>query len=307
MSVPSRHTAGSLAELLDDAQLSEEGEPSAELDYRSSPRFMLFLPIHVRTPTGSGLGPAHGYQLTDISNSGLAFTSAHPFEPGHSLLVELCANNTYWSGRVQVAHCTKTLSGYVVGGEAVESLPSHNEPPPDDHAAGRRQRIASLDQLRGEIHQVVRSYRLGRRTWGLLGASAKENIRKVIAALPGLSSENGEEGYRESERMRTRGDVQMVLALNYGWKRLHPRIVDVSEGGVGLRIPLERLDDQVERDLAGEFEISPKMFAILGFGSEPSTLWIPARVVDCVVDTDCMLRVGVQFDTGEALDAFMAT
>ena len=305
-SVPGRQTAELLSELVDGAQLWDEVEPGTELGQRSSSRFMVFLPVYVRTPSESGIGEAHGYQLIDISPSGLGFTSDHPFEPGYSVLVELCANNTHWNGRMQVVHCTETVSGYQVGCKVVDSPPSQNSLPSDDDYPARQRGSTSLQDLRDEVYRAMRAYCLARRTWGLLGASVKKNVRKVIAGLPPLPTEAPRDCRRKHQRLRMEGDVHLVLGLDSGWRRMRPRIVDASRDGVGLLFPLDRVDDQVEQELVGEFKIRAGIPALVGFGAGPNTLWVPVRIVNCVVNNDCMLRVGAEFNAEAALDAFRA-
>jgi len=305
-----RQAAGSLQDLIGGFPDMAKFERDAWLGKRGSPRYKLSVPVWIRPLTEAGPGPAHPYELRDISDTGIGLTSELRFEPQQRLQVDLCVNNIGWSSRMVVAHCTEAISGYNVGLELSEAPPPKTAPPVVEEPLERPRRLQNLEQVKEEICKAMRAYHLARVSWGLLGTPVKKRVLRVIEELlpasAELSGEKDEGGWRKHRRLGMEGDVHLVIPLHYGWKWLRARINDVSQDGAGLSIPFDLIDNSVERELAGEFKICPEMTVIVGLGAEPDTIWVPAEVVHGSGPKDGAVHIGVQFNTAGAQKAFGA-
>jgi hypothetical protein len=284
---------GCLERLDEDATVAEQ---------RGGRRRNLSIPVWIRIITGADLGPAQARQLTDISPNGLGFLSKVPIETGRYLVVELCINNVTWNGAMLVTHCTELAGGYKIG-LVVEDSAAPSAPTKE----GRRPHTTNnLAKLQEEIPKAMRAYRQARLSWGLLGTPLRNNVARVIANLPPVNDGYKGKCQRRHRRRKLKGDVHLVVPTYYGGKWLRAQVMDISEGGAGLCLPLTLATDHIERELAGEFKICAHMAVIVGIGSEPNTVWLPAEITHCSKPKGAAMRIGVQFNTPDAQKAFGA-
>ena len=281
---------------------------------RISPRRILLAPVWLRRPGQAASDPGTRCFLWDISEDGASIRSLAAWKPGERVWVDLAFRGTLWSGAMRVMHCTRMVSGYRVGLEVTQ-----REGPAMDPCAGifegveadaasdpTRPLRASLherawEKAREEVREALRSYKRGRRSWGLLGKDVNQEIARALRGLPSEAMDVGENRRRKWPRMRTWGDIRVFGA---DWRRLRARILDVSQGGAGLTFPLELVEDPIERALRGEYRLRPGMPVMLGLGAGPETHWVPATLVHCRPPADETIRVGVAFVTSQPLEAF---
>lgn len=290
----------------------ENMEPSAaseqavmEPERRLAPRRKLSVPVWVRILVGNHLSPAQARQLVDISATGLGIVSKVSYEPGQTMMIELCINNTTWSGLMKVVHCSETAGGYKVGLTTV-SLELDDGPEQAQSRGRRPSDAATLKQLQKEIPKAMRAYRQARASWGLLGTPIRNNIARIIANLePDEENQQGA-SKRKHRRLRMKGDVHLVVPTYYGGKWLRAQILNISEGGAGLLLPFNLTPDDVERELAGNFRIAPRVPVIVGIGSLPHIIWLPAEITHCGKPENGTTRIGVAFNTPVAREAFGA-
>ena len=301
-----RQAAGTLGDLVDSFQDANEPERDAWLGNRASQRVRISVPVWIQTIGGWGPSPAHGYELCDISASGLGFISKRRFEPGQWVLVELCANNAKWSGRMRVVHCTDSASGYIVGLELNEPRSVEDPNDPGEDSETHVDTSMSLDEMKGEIRQAMRAYELAYRSWGLLAMPLKRRIRSVIKGLVPATDPRTDGCRREHGRLRMEGDVHLVLPGHRRWRATRARVIDVSEDGVGLLIEWNWMDDQVERELAGEFRLKPQMPVLVGLGAGRRKVWTPGEISYCASSQHGTIRLGVKFNTAGSQEAFGA-
>ncbi len=273
---------------------------------RRAPRRKLSIPVWIRIVSGANVSPAQARQLVDISPTGLGIMSKVRYRLGQQMSVDLCINNTTWSGLMKVVHCTETAGAYKVGlsvnGDASDIATEAGE----ENRGRRPSSAANLTQLQEQIPKAMRAYRQARVSWGLLGTPIKNNIKRLINNLSPVKDNYKGPTQRKHRRMGVTGDVHLVVPTYYGGKWLRAQILDISEGGAGLSVPFSLSSDDVERELAGDFRIAPKVPVIVGIGSEPQTIWLPAEITHCSRPDEGAIRVGVEFNTPAAQAAFGA-
>ena len=274
-------------------------------DARSSPRHRLAVPVWISEITADGAAGVCGYQLEDISGSGLGIVATRPFTPGRIVLANLTANNTMWNGRTRVVHCTERGTDYKIGLALIDTsiLQSPFEEAETNEPSDK---CTTLDRLKDDIGKAMRAYRLARRTWGLLGVAVKEQIRGIIRELGPLPVDKDDNPRPGTPRAAVDGDVHVIVPTNLGWKWLPAWIANISEGGAGLFIPFEFIYDEVENELAGEFRLESGMAILIGVGAEPGVLWLPAEIAHRAGSSVNVMRVGVAFNTPNAQEAFGA-
>ncbi len=274
---------------------------------RQAPRRRLSIPVWIRVITGSTFSPAQARQLVDISATGLGFISKSTYKVGQSMMVELCINNTTWSGPAKVVHCTEHAGGYKIGVMVTTSSQQDLVQMAIYNTSRKPTGARDLKQLQEQIPKAMRAYRQARASWGLLGTPIKKNIMRIISRLPMPSDdEHVGESHRRHKRFQMEGDVHLVVPTYYGGKWLWARILDISEGGAGLSIPWDVRDNDVERVMSGDFRLAPKVPVIVGIGNEPHTVWLPAEITHCSPPQDGLIRVGVAFNTPTSQAAFGA-
>jgi len=278
----------------------------ATVERRRSPRRKLSIPVWIRIVSGASLSPAQARQLMDISPIGLGITSKARYRQGQQVSVELCINNTTWSGLMKVVHCTEMAGAYKVGLTVNNEASDVGGEPGEDNRGRRPSSAANLAQLQEQIPKAMRAYRQARVSWGLLGTPIKNNIKRIVSGLSPVKDSYKGPTHRKHRRMHVAGDVHLVVPTYYGGKWLRAQILDISEGGAGLSVPFSLASDDVERELAGNFRIAPKVPVIVGIGSEPHTIWLPAEITHCSRPDEGAIRVGVEFNTLAAQAAFGA-
>lgn len=277
----------------------------AEEERRRVPRRKLQVPVWVRVVAGNKLSPAHARQLIDISSTGLGIVSKVSYKPGQTMMIELCINNTTWSGLMKVVHCSETAGGYKVGLTIAKGSPNDCEK--QEQNCGRRPSNATtLKQLQAEIPKAMRAYRQARSSWGLLGTPIRNNIMRIIANLAPVEETHQGQSQRKHHRLQMEGDVHLVVPTYYGGKWLRAHILDVSEGGAGLSIPFNLTPNDIERELAGHFRIAPNVPVIIGVGNSPNTIWLPAEITYCGEPENGATRIGIAFNTPASQVAFGA-
>lgn len=302
-----RQEQGPLIHVCDDIMpLATLDDNLGEKERRGAPRRKLSIPVWVRVITGSGVSPAQARQLLDISSFGLGINSKVKYRCGQQMMVELCINNTTWSGPMRVVHCTEMAGGYKVGLTVVGDAAGVEAEGAEGNRGRRPSDAANLKRLQAEIPKAMRAYRQARASWGLLGTPVKNNIMRIIAGLPPQEDNYRGHSRRKHRRMRITGDVHLVVPTYYGGKWLRAQILDISEGGAGLSIPFNLTSDDIERELAGDFKIAPKVPVIIGIGAEPNTIWLPAEITRCGKPENGAVRVGIAFNTPAAQAAFGA-
>lgn len=267
---------------------------------RKVSRCRLAIPIRMRLVTEQGPGPAFNAELRDISENGLGVHFHMNLTADQLVDVELCINNIAWEGRMRIVHCTRTLNGYKIGlYNADPKMPPKQQRSADDALVRRLRNSVSLQQMRSEIKTAMRAYSLAYKSYGLLGSNVKKKIRQVLGAMPTPTTQEMDGSPRRTVRYEMQGDVHLVVPTSGHWRWIQARVVDVSEGGVGLRVDAESLNDPVEAQLSGEFKFSNNMFTIIGLGTAPNILWVPARLVHIRNDEECdgMLRIGARLET----------
>jgi hypothetical protein len=300
---------GTLDQVFDGVKPATTADTALVVDERRrSPRRKLSIPVWIRLVSGKSLSPAQARQLLDISPTGLGILSKVPYKPGQRLSVDLCINNTTWSGLMKVVHCTRTAGTYKVGLTVSTELADvkHGPEPGEDNRRRKPGTTVNLKQLQQEILRAMRAYRQARISWNLLGTPIQNKIKRIITRLSPVEDNYQGPAHRRHRRMSASGDVHLVVPTYYGGKWLRARILDISEGGAGLSVPFSLSDDDIERKLAGEFRIAPKVPVIVGIGNEPNTIWLPSEIAYCSRPEDGAIRVGVEFNTPAAQAAFGA-
>jgi hypothetical protein len=295
----------SLAELISVLEIDEHALGDGGTGKRSTPRFPLVIPVSVRAIKEDGPGPETTCRLWDISATGMCTTSYFRFEEGQRLLVELVIEDIGWCGEMRVMHCTQTISGYKIG----LRLARPEEKLAEDAIATSESRSARQDrdwlpQTREEVARSMKGYQRARQTWGLLGLSVRKLIRKAIHELPEVVPEEETEGRRLYARFPADIDTHLILAAGYGWHRLAARIENISEGGMRLLLNEDVVQTGAEREMMGDCTVREGMPVMVGFGSEPDTVWVPAEIVRCEPPVEGMVRVGILFETPAAIEFF---
>jgi hypothetical protein len=284
---------------------------------RSGPRRTLVVPVWVRTLPESVADPGRMCRLRDVTDWGVGLRSQVPYQLRQNVWIELRVNNATWSGAMQVVHCTQTIGGYTVGLVMAGFTDPKDRCDADSKAAPRpdatgdptsqlRETLRErewLVQAKAEIREAIRAYHLARRSWGLLGTSIRREIRRVVSNLPG-TVDTEKDTRRAHPRTQGAMDVQIVFCSHETWRRIPARLADASEGGVGLVLPYELIRDPAERERTGGFKAHAGMTIILGLGSEPNTLWVPAEIIHCQQPVGDLIRVGAQFLTSRSLAIF---
>jgi hypothetical protein len=278
----------------------------AEEERRHTTRRRLSIPVWIRLVSGNNISPAQARQLIDISPTGLGVMSKAKLKPGQSMMVELCINNTTWSGPMKVVHCTETGGGYKIGLKVASKLPEGVTQAAEDNRGRKPSSTATFKKLQEEIPRAMRAYRQARVSWGLLGTPVKNNIMQIVCTRPPLEEEFQGQSQRRHIRRQIAGDVHLVVPTYYGGKWLQAQILDISEGGAGLSIPFNMGSDEIERELSGDLRIAPKVPVILGIGSEPNIIWLPAEITRCSKPQGGEVCVGLAFNTPAAQAAFGA-
>jgi len=297
---------GSLEFVFENIEPLAQSEPVViKEDRRRAPRRKLHVPVWVRVVIGNHLSPAQARQLVDISASGLGIVSKVSYELGQVMMIELCVNNITWSGLMKVVHCSETAGGYKVGLTTITAHVGDARHP--EQLVGRRPSDATtLKQLQEEIPKAMRAYRQARASWGLLGTPVQKNIMRVIANLEPIEENRPKDTERKHRRLQMKGDVHLVVPTYYGGKWLRAQIQDISEGGAGLLLPFNLTPDDIERELAGHFRIAPGVPVIVGIGTSPNTVWLPAEITRCEKPENGTTRIGVAFNTPASREAFGA-
>lgn len=286
--------------------ITDQDTQTIEAERRRAPRRKLSIPVWIRMMAGTTLSPAQARQLLDISATGLGITSKARYRVGQTMMVELCINNTSWSGPMKVVHCSEHAGGYKIGLTVMKGLPKGVAEAAIDNTGRKPSSTANLRQLQEEIPKAMRAYRQARVSWGVLGTPIKKNIARIIAQLDPVTDDFQGPSQRKHCRMEIEGDVHLVVPTYYGGKWLRARILDISEGGAGLSIPFNLTADDIERELSGELRIATKVPVIVGIGNEPHIIWLPAEITRCGKPEDGAIRIGVAFNTPAAQAAFGA-
>ncbi|MDM8008487.1 MAG: PilZ domain-containing protein [Phycisphaerae bacterium] len=287
-----QQSQGGLDQVFDGLELDAAMETVTKAEERrQTPRRRIAFPLWVRIISGADAGSAQARQLIDLSPSALGIVSKTPYVQGQQVSVDVCINNITWSGLMRVIHCTEQAAAYRVG------LSLSAEPA----AVG-----ADLAQLQEQIPKAMRAYRQARISWNLLGTPVKKNIKRIISYLSPVDDDYEGPTQRQYRRAHVTGDVHLIVPIYYGGKWLRAQILDISEGGAGLCVPFSLPNEEIERELAGDFKIAPKMPVIVGIGNEPDTVWLPAEITHCSGPREGAIRVGVEFNTPAAQAAFGA-
>jgi len=306
--VADRPLAELLSRLAENIQCSHEVDRNMKHEKRASERYRLCTPVWIRPLDESGPHPARGHRLCDISDSGLAFISKRPFEPGQIVLADLCVDHTKWGGKFQVVYHTGT-------GDCRMGLRlSKNRSLPPDKAAKRSdhdpltnlRKLVLLNQARDEIRQALRAYRLAHRTRGLLGTPMKRGIVRILKGLSPAIDGSKDDRRRKHTRLRVEGNAHLVFPMRYGWQLIHAWALDVSQSGLRVLIDRDRVDDCAEHELTRRFQVQPHMLAIVGFGAPWSRLWVPGETVHCIAAKETTTEVGVRFSAEALRKAFAA-
>lgn len=295
----------------------KQGSPQSEAatgpERRRSARRNFNLPVWFRPITPAGLGETSMQSLCDLNANGVSVFSSQPFAKNARYRMELVANNTCWTGDVRVLHCQEVFSGYLVGlvsEQAADTLrgQTHRVAPIRDAGIMPLELSPELEQnwlavVREDLRRVMQAYRQARRTWGMLGTPAQQVVKGMVESLPGLPARETRGSRRRTPRLEPDLDVYVVVELTHRWRRVPARLIDVSEGGVGLLLPLELIQDPSERELTGSLRVRVGLSLIVGFMSKKDTIWVPAEIVRCSPPRDGILRVGAQFATKRSLDS----
>ncbi len=275
-------------------------------EQRLSPRRNLSIPVWIRVVGGAPGSPAQSRQLVNMSLSGLGISSKTRYRQGQQVSVDVCVNNTTWSGLMKVVHCTEEAGAYKVGLSANTEPASVEADAGEDNLGRNSSTVADLRPLQEQIPMAMRAYRQARVSWGLLGTPIKKNIRRIIRSLSPIEDNYKGPSRRRHRRMYLTGDVHLLVPTYYEGKWLRPRILDIGEGGVGLSVPYTLSNDDIERELTGDFRIAPQVPVIVGIGNNPQTIWLPAQITYCSGPDEGAMRVGVEFNTRAPRAAFGA-
>jgi hypothetical protein len=308
---------GQLSDLLHQIESEKDMPTDTWLGKRSHPRRILGVPVRVQVISDEGLGPPSTHWLLNISEAGMCLTSHCAFEEGLALWVEFQVNGQSWGGRMRVVHRTPLAGTYRLGlvleepSDEVSATSSglRRTGRPGHHEVAREKRRKQqetlwLDTVRTEIRKASQAHRLARRTWGLLGVSVKQQIRKAVEQLaegPALPEANLQ---RKTPRLPAGGDARIVFQIGGRWRQLPARLLDVSRGGVRVVVPAEVDSEAAEWELLGRIDLCPGMTLVVGLEVDSETLWIPAEVVRCEQPRGDVRDLGLQFNTPKSLRAF---
>lgn len=288
-------SAHALSALIDEmpAHSAQPAEPSPE-ELRAAPRRSRQGVAWIRFLDESGPTESHGYELCDFSKTGLGLFSRHPLDPGQPVLVEMMMGDACWCGRMSVAHCTETPTGYRVG--LASHVPLVREKIAPAVSESDESHLAA--QAKAKIGQMMKNDALARRTCGLLGVSIRKVISDTIRRFPLLPNAN-RRGRRRHPRRRMTGQAHLVMPDGARWRVVHTDIVDVSEGGVALAA--EWYWDQRCYDPRCEprfgVELNNRVF--VGLETRKERLWVTGRISNCTGTDDGRMRIGIAFDFGQ--------
>lgn len=279
---------------------------------RSHLRQKLGIPVTIqRIGKGGELESPRTEWLQDLSSSGIGLISKYPYEPREIVQVTMCVNGVTWSDRMSVVHRTQSLAGYRFG------LTLLDPPKTDDRARKLGSRIGSelatietsrLMRMKDEITRAVRAYSLARRSLGLLGTSVRRQVTTAIETIANFATaaidpQQADER-RGEPRVPSKCCVSIVVHSVPRWRLIPARVVDISRSGVRVTIPLELDRDMIETELAGPTTFCKGMAVIVGLGSDPDVVWVPAEVVRWTKPDHQTQDICIEFVTPASLRAF---
>ncbi len=303
----SKRYATNLFELVENLDATDDVARDRWLGKRSSPRYAYSTSAIVQVVTDNRIGPPVEYPLRDISEDGLCFLSKIFICPGTWLRVQVGTDEAIWSGNMRVTHCTETVGGFKVGANQSAALNKRKITDPSQEITSsiqlRLREMESLKTVAEDICKIVRAYDFARLSCGLLGTSLKKRITQIVTQLPPAPVQPVTQCRRKHPRKNMRKRVQFIIKTNYGRKRINARIINVSEGGGCLRIKNSVLDDPIEKEMAGELLIQPRMTLMLGIDESNGTLWVPTEIkrIQPVEENTSETEIGVAFVTDKSL------
>lgn len=301
----SSHSVRELQELI-----GRTGETSAHIQAGVvEPQRSLLIPVSVRFWDCPGPGDSYAHWLDDVSESGIGISSDYPFLEGQVVAVELCVNNTIWQDCMRIVHAGRTANGYRFDLESEDpanvttgsSAHPRELPDPTRQLQQKARERAWLAQAKEDIRKATRAYLLARKSWGLLGTSVKKQIAKAIQTMPGTARPTIEGCRRRHERRAVSGDTYLVVHGVHQWKIVAAHVVDVSIGGLRMAVPM-RVEENRSNGEGFHFEVGTPV--VVGLGSEPNTLWVPAEIVRVEEPSGGLRYLGLQFITPRSLEAF---
>jgi hypothetical protein len=303
----SSHSVRELQELI-----GRTGQASAHIQAGVvEPQRSLLIPVSVRFWDSPGPGDSYAHWLDDVSESGIGISSDYPFLEGQVLAVELCVNNTIWQDCMRIVHAGRTANGYRFDLESVDdpsgmalSNPATTRglPDPTRQLQRKARERAWLAQAKEDIRKATRAYLLARRSWGLLGTSVKKQIASAIQTMPGTVKPTIDGCRRRHERRTVSGDTYLVIHGVHQWKIVAAHVVDVSTGGLRMAVPVTVEENRPNGGTGFQFEVGTPV--VVGLGSEPNTLWVPAEIVRVEDPCGGLRHLGLQFITPKSLEAF---
>jgi hypothetical protein len=90
-------------------------------------------------------------------------------------------------------------------------------------------------------------------------------------------------------------DVKVVVPTDTGGTLFRARVADVSEGGVGLHVLPEDLEDAASSGGTGSTTFHKGMRLVVGFRGKKKRLWVPAEIVHYRRKDNAATRLGVRF------------
>jgi len=297
-----------LTDLVSAAEISGQEISDRWLGKRRDPRIALSIPVCVHFPNADGFGPACRFTLRDVSRRGIGLYSHMEFSPDEVIRVDLNVNDLTWSGEMRVRHCTETVGGFKVGLELEGDVPETTQPEPPHQCTPPAplprvvRRRATLEELRAEVRKAVRAYNLAQSSWGLLGAGVRQRIRRIVSRQAGNETAQTQGSNRRQDRVAVDTGTRVIVPVNFSWREVLARILDVSEDGITLVMSNQIVTDLVERELTGELNVHVGMTLLVGLGYEPDRFWIPGEVLHCQSVGQDRVRVGIRFATPSAME-----